>query len=41
MSECWLEKPEDRPTFRRICAAMKRLINDRRVGYSRGTFDVV
>ncbi|XP_044164832.1 angiopoietin-1 receptor-like isoform X2 [Acropora millepora] len=30
MSECWLEKPEDRPTFRRICAAMKRLINDRR-----------
>ena len=31
MSECWSEKPEDRPTFQWICAAMKRLINDQKV----------
>ncbi|KAK2547907.1 Tyrosine-protein kinase receptor Tie-2 [Acropora cervicornis] len=28
MSECWSEKPEDRPSFQWICTAMKRLIND-------------
>ncbi|XP_044164789.1 ephrin type-A receptor 7-like isoform X1 [Acropora millepora] len=28
MSECWLEKPEDRPSFQWICTAMKRLLND-------------
>ncbi|KAK2552684.1 Angiopoietin-1 receptor [Acropora cervicornis] len=28
MSECWLEKLEDRSTFRWICTAMSRLIND-------------
>ena len=31
MSECWSEKPEDRPTFQWICAAIKRLINDQKV----------
>ena len=31
MSECWLEKPEDRPAFRWICTAMRRLINDHKV----------
>ena len=31
MSECWLEKLEDRSTFRWICTAMSRLINDHEV----------
>ena len=31
MSECWSEKPEDRPTFQWICAAVKRLISDQKV----------
>ena len=31
MSECWLEKPEDRPAFSWICTAIKRLINDHKV----------
>jgi len=31
MSECWSEKPEARPTFQWICAAMKRLINDQKI----------
>ena len=31
MSECWLEKPEDRPAFQWIRTAMRRLINDHKV----------
>ena len=31
MSECWSEKPEDRPAFRWIRGAMKRLIKDHKV----------
>ena len=31
MSQCWSEKPEDRPAFRWICAAIKRLIKDHKV----------
>lgn len=31
MSECWLEKPDDRAAFRWICTAMRRLINDHKV----------
>ncbi|XP_068753386.1 ephrin type-A receptor 7-like isoform X3 [Montipora capricornis] len=30
MSECWSEKPEDRPTFPWICTAMRRLMADRK-----------
>ena len=30
-SECWSEKPGDRPTFQWICAAVKRLIEDQKV----------
>ena len=30
-SECWSEKPEDRPTFQWICAAVKRLVEDQKV----------
>lgn len=30
MSECWSEKPEARPTFQWICAAMRRLMNDQK-----------
>ena len=30
-SECWSEKPEDRPTFQWICAAVKRLMKDQKV----------
>ncbi|CAH3107660.1 unnamed protein product, partial [Porites lobata] len=28
MSECWSEKPEERPTFKWICTAVNRLIKD-------------
>ena len=31
MSECWSEKPKDRPTFQWICAAVNRLISDQKV----------
>ena len=31
MSECWSEKPEDRPTFPWICTAMRRLMADHKV----------
>ena len=31
MSECWSEKPEERPTFKWICSADNRLIKDTKV----------
>ena len=31
MSECWSEKPEERPTFKWICTAVNRLIKDTKV----------
>ena len=31
MSECWSEKPEERPTFKWICSAVNRLIKDTKV----------
>ena len=31
MSECWSEKPEERPTFQWICKAIERLRKDNKV----------